>query len=819
MSSVRWDTEVFIFQGDSRDDLIRFGKRVLRLLSSEARLEPKDLAFTLNCPLRRFASYRLAIVADSLKELEKKLSFALRHLSEPQCAKIKDRSGIFFFERPLSQEGTLAFLFPGEGSQYVNMLKDLCIHFTEARDYFDRVDRVFLNDKRDIVPSQVLFPPMSAQSVRDHQAEQKLFQMDMAATVLAADYSLFKLFDHLEIQASAMVGHSTGEFAALVASGGMQTEFDEEIISEVLALGGARGAVDKQIPAAKFVMVGGADSAIVSSVLAESQGEIHLSMDNCPHQVILCCPEAAVTRTMERLKHHGALCSVLPYGRPIHHTSLFESFRDEFSVFLQRRKIVSPHTALYSCATAKPYPEDPAEIRRLAAEQWISRVRFRETIEAMYEDGVRIFVEVGPRGNLTSFVNDILQGRRYIAVPADTPHRSSIFQLHYMVGLLASHGVHMRLDYLYERRAPKRVSLGAGSEQADKRIEGKSPVRAATVLPGFQLRKEVDRLCRLSATGAVASALDSTKTTQESNVHGQTSGQSQVMQEYLNTMEHFLDVQGEIVSAFGFKARPQASAEVEADYANASTFAWPAPVAKFPVSLGFQCCRVFKTGDGSRLPRMAQVILSLREQETWSRLEGPERRRREWLLGRLAAKNAVRLFAKKQYRIRVTTTDVEIATDRYGRPTVEGKIAEEIDGDISISISHSGGEAVALAGKCGDHGGVGIDIERVDQSCAGLETGILDAKEQALFSAIPASERDEWLLRLWCAKEAVAKAIGRGMAGGPLNLVVQELGPSTGTVAVVIAGQLARQLPICADKLLNAYTGREGILVFASALI
>jgi acyl transferase domain-containing protein len=88
----------------------------------------------------RDSSFRLAIVAESLKELEQKLAQAIQRLADPQCARIKNASGIYFFERPLSPQGKVAFLFPGQGSQYVNMLSDLCLHFPEVRAWFDLMD-------------------------------------------------------------------------------------------------------------------------------------------------------------------------------------------------------------------------------------------------------------------------------------------------------------------------------------------------------------------------------------------------------------------------------------------------------------------------------------------------------------------------------------------------------------------------------------------------------------------------------------------------------------------------------------------------------
>src|SRR5262249_28658601 len=162
----------------------------------------------------------------------------------------KDRSGIFFFEESLSREGNLAFLFPGEGSQYVNMLSDLCLHFPDVRVSFDRADRVFLNNKRDLLPSQVLFPPVPQATAYDVSTGE-LWQIDCAvAAVFAADQALFALLDRVGIRPHAVVGHSGGEYSALLASGAIEIQDEDQLLRHSLDLNGLYESLEEQIPAA-----------------------------------------------------------------------------------------------------------------------------------------------------------------------------------------------------------------------------------------------------------------------------------------------------------------------------------------------------------------------------------------------------------------------------------------------------------------------------------------------------------------------------------------------------------------------------------------
>ena len=86
-------------------------------------------------------------------------------------------------------------------------------------------------------------------------------------------------------------------------------------------------------------------------------------------------------------------------------------------------------------------------------------------------------------------------------------------------------------------------------------------------------------------------------------------------------------------------------------------------------------------------------------------------------------------------------------------------------------------------------------------------------------SLAPAAGGTEWLIRLWCAKEAVAKALGRGMAGGPWNVVIWSVDLQSGLVGIRLAGALAAAMPHHRDTLLLAYTGRTGELAYAPALV
>jgi acyl transferase domain-containing protein len=526
-----WDSELFVFSGESRAAVADDAQQALQLLREAGDgLSLKDLAWTLNCS-RPMGPVRMAVVGLSHTDLAAKLERAIKRLGDEKTRNIKEIEGIYHFKEPLGLNGKLAFLFPGEGSQYRNMLGDLCIHFPEVRQVFDLMDRAYENHARDYLPSDVIFPPPLGSP-----SQERLYNMDSGAeTVFCANQALYALIEKLGIRADAMVGHSTGEHSALLASRVVEVADDEELIRHIL---GVYEVFDKlnstsDIPEAVLLAVAGADHAFLEQQVAASDGELYIALDNCVHQVVLCGPEAVIDRLVTVLTPKGAICQKLPFARA-YHTPWFEVFSKPLKQHFDRVRIGNAQTALYSCVTAGPYPDDPEEIRALAAVQWSSTVRFRETIEGMHRDGVRLFLEVGPRSNLTGFTDDVLRSTPHAAIPSNQQHRSGIVQLHHMLGQLVAHGLNPNLEHLYARRAPRPATEKIKPRRSLALGTGLQPARLPA---GFKLESRRQE----SEDRSQKSEDRSQKTTDP---------RSALMQEHLSLMEQLVQTQQEVMAAY-----------------------------------------------------------------------------------------------------------------------------------------------------------------------------------------------------------------------------------------------------------------------------
>ncbi len=464
----RWETEAVLLGASDRAAWLDRARRLVRWLDRGENLGValEDLAYTINAD-HSAGPFRVGMAVETPADLRDRLRGLVDRLADASCRSIRDARGAYFEEEPLAEAGSLAFLFPGEGSQYPGMLADLCPHFPEVRALFDTADRVAREQGHARLPSEVLFGGGA-------EGGDGLWSMGTAINVvLSAQWALHQLLTRrLGLRPNAVAGHSSGEFLALAAAGVVRV--DRRFEDRLGALGAVIERLDAEgrVPGARLVAVA-ADRARVEAACREAGPDVAVAIDNCPHQVVLAGPPGAVESVVSLLRGQGVLCEDLPFDRA-YHTPGFAEALGPVRAFFDDLPFVPPAVPLYSCATGGVVPGDVEAIRRLAVEQWARPVAFRSTVEAMHADGVRIFVEVGTRGNLTGFVADTLRGRPHFAVAANLPRRSGLSQLNHLVASLYAHGVPVRPDGLTSRRSPARVDLDA---------DRPAPRTAATIEP------------------------------------------------------------------------------------------------------------------------------------------------------------------------------------------------------------------------------------------------------------------------------------------------------------------------------------------------
>ena len=344
------------------------------------------------------------------------------------------------------------------------MLADLCFHFPEVRRLFDTADRIARDLGETVPPSEHLFGPVPG-------GDEKLWSTATAVNVVFnAQWALYQVLTRLGLRPDAVLGHSSGEILALSAAGVFQT--DRALERKLGRLGAIMSGFESSgdLPAARLVAVATHRDRVEAICRDLDAGGVDVAMDNCPHQVVLAMPTAEHPRVVERLRRENILFEELPFSRA-YHTPSFRPVVGPIAEFFDQMSFRPPRVPIYSCASRGRMPSDPEAIRELAVAQWTQTVAFRETIEAMHADGLRLFVDVGARGNLAGFVEDTLRGKPSFAVAANLPRRAGLTQLNHLVAATFAQGAALKTDYLYARRRPRAIDWNAPEPSSRAGVE------------------------------------------------------------------------------------------------------------------------------------------------------------------------------------------------------------------------------------------------------------------------------------------------------------------------------------------------------------
>ncbi|MCC6587061.1 MAG: SDR family NAD(P)-dependent oxidoreductase [Bryobacterales bacterium] len=457
-TSLRWPEEVLLWKADSRKNLIAALERWSAALTVNVKPELHDLAYTSWKQAQEArtgddgAQLCVAIVASSVDDLKQKLDQTRSKLSDPETVRINDPRGIYFSQQPLAVDGKLAFLFPGQGSQYPRMLQDLMLYFPEMRGTVERATRV-LEGKLAQPLTGYLFPPPSFSSDEEQSRQKALTQTNVAQPALGAvSLALSGLLRELGIEPAMAAGHSYGEYTALAAAG----VFSEETL---ITLSEARG---------RFIVEGAgaepgamaavdADASVVALALQQFEG-VCVANANSPRQTVISGVRAALEQVVNHFTAQGITARTIPVACAFHSPVVAPAQR-RLAEFLEQAEVAEPQFTVFSNTTASPYPTEPQSIRERLVEHLVRPVEFVREIEAMYDAGARVFVEVGPRGILTSLADQILGDRSHVCVASNQNARPALVSLLHLIAQLASQGLNVKLDRLYQGRSCRRMDL------------------------------------------------------------------------------------------------------------------------------------------------------------------------------------------------------------------------------------------------------------------------------------------------------------------------------------------------------------------------
>ena len=193
---------------------------------------------------------------------------------------------------------------------------------------------------------------------------------------------------------------------------------------------------------------------------------------------------------------------------------------------------------------------------------------------------------------------------------------------------------------------------------------------------------------------------------------------------------------------------------------------------------------IFERNEELWLKTLSRVILDASERREFAERTGSSARRTEWLFGRVAAKEAVRRFLKDYYQARWSDADIRIWADDSGKPHALGAWNDFLTTKLDIAISHTAQFVVAIVAA---NAKVGVDVESISRDLSEeFAAGVFSPEELEL--AAQAANASQAVIKFWCAKEAVSKALGTGIRYSPKEMVVTDFQADTGVLTIRLEG-------------------------------
>ena len=282
--------------------------------------------------------------------------------------------------------GKIAFMFPGQGAQYVGMGKDFYETIPVSRQMYELASKA---------------SGLEVEALCFNENEQIHITEYTQIAMLATEVAMLKAVEEKGLKPDVTAGLSLGEYGALVASGVMGPE-------DVFRVVRMRGIyMQEAVPhGGAMVAVLGLDTAVIEKICEETPGMVSVANYNCPGQIVITGEEDAINSAVEKLTEAGAKrCVTLKVSGPFH-SPLLAGAGKKLAKELEQVTIGEIQVPYIANVTAD-YVTDKETVKGLLEKQVSSSVRWQQTIERMIADGVDTFVEIGPGKTLSGFMRKI----------------------------------------------------------------------------------------------------------------------------------------------------------------------------------------------------------------------------------------------------------------------------------------------------------------------------------------------------------------------------------------------------------------------------
>ncbi|OQY47348.1 MAG: hypothetical protein B6242_05230 [Anaerolineaceae bacterium 4572_78] len=364
---------------------------------------------------------RLGFVAETPEEAKSLLEIARQKLQKnPGSEAWNHPKGIFYRQSHLNPNGKIVALFSGQGSQYVDMGRELFLNFPPMRQTLGKLDEHFLDDGLKPV-SKVIFPPPAFDEHTHSNQTAALQNTEYAQPAIGVvSAALYKILHGAGFQPDFVAGHSFGELTALWAG---NTLNDHDFFQLIKARGQAMAAPNRtNFDSGKMLAIKGDVNRLENDL--RQFPDIIMANFNSPSQVVLAGSTFAIAEIEKTLKDKGYHVVSLPVSAAFH-TPLVKHAQKPFAQAINKATFSSPKIAVYSNSTGGRYSNSPVTIKQTLADHILKPVLFKKQIENIYQAGGYFFVEFGPRSILTNLVKEILKDKPHIALSLNASRRKN----------------------------------------------------------------------------------------------------------------------------------------------------------------------------------------------------------------------------------------------------------------------------------------------------------------------------------------------------------------------------------------------------------
>ncbi|MGN0023022.1 MAG: beta-ketoacyl synthase N-terminal-like domain-containing protein, partial [Elusimicrobiaceae bacterium] len=428
--------DMLVFSGESKQDLFNELNQAVQSIQG-------DPLYLIKAAYKNhtasYKQYAVSINAESPAKLKEKIEFFIKTASSSdvwaESSLYLKMKGIYPFYNH-SEKPKVCFMFPGQGSQYVDMMKDLASKYKVVRDTFAEAD-VILKEIAGTTLTDVIWSKEGESKEEYKKREEGIKQTQITQpAILTANVAMMRLLYQFGIKPDVTMGHSLGEYGAAVAAGVLSFP---DAIRAVTTRGTAMANI--KVPDCGKMAAIAASVDKIEPELKKISGYVAVANKNCPTQTVIAGESKSVDDAVALFTSMGIQSVLVPVSHAFH-SAIVRPASSVYREFLNGLTINAPKLPITSNVSADFYPSDPSKIRDMMVEQIMSSVEWIKQVELAYARGVRLFIEVGPKRVLSAFVTSTLSDKKDIRVLASNhPKRGGITEFNDLMANLAAAGI------------------------------------------------------------------------------------------------------------------------------------------------------------------------------------------------------------------------------------------------------------------------------------------------------------------------------------------------------------------------------------------